>query len=60
MGQEKDKVVAFLQNVALSETVNEYYANLRTLKTSNIWTSNMWTSNIWTKPSSVTFRYRIA
>ena len=46
MRQDKDKALAFLQNVAISETVNEYHANLRTLKI----------SNIWTRPNSVTFR----
>ena len=46
MRQEKDKALAFLRNVALSETVDEYHVKLRTLKA----------SNIWTKPISVTFR----
>ena len=46
MRQDKDKALAFLRKVALSETVDEYHANLRTLKI----------SNTWTKPSSVTFR----
>ena len=46
MRQDKDKALAFLRNVALSETVDEYHANFRTLKI----------SNIGTKPSSVTFR----
>ena len=44
--QEKDKALAFLRKVALSETGDEYHAKLPTLKT----------SNTWTKPSSVTFR----
>ena len=46
MRQDKDKALAFLRNVSLSETVDEYHANLRTLKI----------SNIWSKTSSVTFR----
>ena len=38
MRQDKDKALAFLRNIALSETVDEYHANLRALKISNIWT----------------------